>query len=443
MWLPNGKTDLIMTEILPIKAWRYHPSVNAQIEELTSPLFDVVSPKQREALYRNENNSIHLSVPKGPNPTLSAKETLDRWKKNGVIIQDRLPGIYVYYQYFRLSGEEEEHCRKGFICHIKAYSWEENVVLRHEDTIATAVADRIDILRNTKFQTSPTHGLYDDANFLLEKYMDEAISDPLYDMEHYPGVREVLGVIHDVTIISQFCAIIKDTAIVLADGHHRYEGSIAYRNEQRQSNPSHTDKEGYNYHMMYLTNTAAKGLKILPTHRLIKDSALSEKELLSKLSSYFFVKEVIDPQEIGDLILNKQWAFGLIFKNSAYKIRLKPELIHDLPKDIPATVRELDLEVLHYFLIEKVLGIPRAEQRLSDKIDYERNLNRCHYKVTAGEVDFAVITKGVTMKEVMEVAQSGNMMPQKSTYFYPKAVSGLIFASIAEEDFKFPYEMFS
>jgi len=432
-----------MTEILPIKAWRYHPSVNAQIEELTSPLFDVVSPKQREALYRNENNSIHLSVPKGPNPTLSAKETLDRWKKNGVIIQDRLPGIYVYYQYFRLSGEEEEHCRKGFICHIKAYSWEENVVLRHEDTIATAVADRIDILRNTKFQTSPTHGLYDDANFLLEKYMDEAISDPLYDIEDYQGVREVLGVIHDVKIISQFCALIKDKAIVLADGHHRYEGSIAYRNEQRQSNPSHTDKEGYNYHMMYLTNTAAKGLKILPTHRLIKDSALSEKELLSKLSSYFFVKEVIDPQEIGDLILNKQWAFGLIFKNSAYKIRLKPELIHDLPKDIPATVRELDLEVLHYFLIEKVLGIPRAEQRLSDKIDYERNLNRCHYKVTAGEVDFAVITKGVTMKEVMEVAQSGNMMPQKSTYFYPKAVSGLIFASIAEEDFKFPYEMFS
>src|SRR5690554_7223881 len=150
-----------MTEILPIKAWRYHPGLSAQIEELTSPLFDVVSPKQREALYKNENNSIHLSVPKGPNPAFSARETLDRWKKNGVIVQDKLPGIYVYYQYFRLSGEDEEYCRKGFICHIKAYDWEEKAVLRHEDTIEKAVNDRTGLLNHTEFQTSPTHGLHD------------------------------------------------------------------------------------------------------------------------------------------------------------------------------------------------------------------------------------------------------------------------------------------
>src|SRR5690554_2509142 len=273
-----------MTEILPIKAWRYHPGLSTQIEELTSPLFDVVSPKQREALYKNENNSIHLSVPRGPNPAASARETLERWKKNGVILQDRLPGIYVYYQYFRLSGEEEEYCRKGFICHIKAYGWEERIVLRHEDTIAKAVSDRTEILRNTGFQTSPTHGLYNDPELLLEKYMDEAISDPLYDIEDYQGVREVLGVIHDAKIISRFCALIRDKTIVLADGHHRYEGAIVYRNQERQANPAHTDKEGYNYHMMYLTNAAAKGLKILPTHRLIQDVGLSEDRLLSKLS---------------------------------------------------------------------------------------------------------------------------------------------------------------
>jgi len=431
-----------MTEILPIKAWRYHPGLSAQIEELTSPLFDVVSPKQREALYKNENNSIHLSVPKGPNPAFSARETLDRWKKNGVIVQDKLPGIYVYYQYFRLSGEDEEYCRKGFICHIKAYDWEEKAVLRHEDTIEKAVNDRTELLNHTEFQTSPTHGLYDDPEFRLEMYMDEAVSDPLYDIEDYQGVREVLGVIHDVKIISQFCALIRDKAIVLADGHHRYEGAIAHRNQRKSANPSHNGGEGYNYHMMYLTNSAAKGLKILPTHRLIYDARLSELELLHKLSSYFTIREVADPQEIGDLILNKQWAFGLIFKNSAYKIRLKPEALNEMPRDIPEVIKNLDLEVLHYFLIEKSLNIPRHEQRFSNNINYERNLSRCHYRVASGEVDLAVITKGVTMKEVMEVAQSGNVMPQKSTYFYPKAVSGLIFASIAEEEFRFPYEMF-
>ena len=432
----------MMTQILPIKAWRYNPLLNAQIEELTSPLFDVVSPKQREALYKNENNSIHLSVPRGNVPAAEAKRTLEKWKKERVILQDKIPGIYVYYQYFTLSGEEEEFCRKGFICQIKAYDWDERKVIRHENTIAKAVNERIDLLRDTAFQTSPTHGLYHDPEFLLEKYMDEAISDPLYDIEDYQGVREVLGVIHDAKIISKFCHLIRDKNIVLADGHHRYEGAIAYRKQQREINPSPTDEEGYNYHMMYLTNTAAKGIKILPTHRLFQGISLSQSELMEKLSSHFIIREVADPQEIGEMILHKRWAFGLIFKNDAYKIRLKPEKIEELPPDIPTEVKQLDLEVLHYFFIEKVLGIPRAEQRFSNAIDYERNLSRCHYKVAAGEADFAVITKGVTMKEVMEVAESGHMMPQKSTYFYPKAISGLVFASIAEEEFRFPHKMF-
>src|SRR5690606_2280096 len=181
------------------------PGLSEQIEELTSPLFDVVSQKQLEALYKNDKNSIHLSVPKGDNPAIEAKKTLKKWKKEGVILRDKIPGIYVYYQYFTLSGDPKEYCRKGFICHIKAYDWEEQMVLRHENTIPKAVNDRIDILRETGFQSSPTHGLYHDPEFLLEQYMDEAISAPLYDIEDYQGVREVLGVIHDAKIIRQFC----------------------------------------------------------------------------------------------------------------------------------------------------------------------------------------------------------------------------------------------
>lgn len=432
-----------MTEILPIKAWRYHPRLHHQIEELTSPLFDVVSAKQREALYQNPNNSIHLSVPKGEHPASAAKANLDRWKEEQVIVQDRLPGIYVYYQYFRLPGQEEEHCRKGFICHIEAYDWEDGRILRHEDTIAKAVDDRKEMLAQAAIQSSPTHGIYHDPDFLLERFMDEAVLDPLYDIEDYQGVREVLGVIHDAKIISKFLALMKDQRVALADGHHRLEGAIAYRREQMAQNPSHTGEEGYNYHMMYLTNAAAKGLQILPTHRLINGLTQDEKALIQKISTYFLVKEVIDPQEIGELILNKPWAFGLIFKNSAYKIRLRPEMIKQMPSELPEVIKNLDLEVLHYFLIEKVLGIPRQEQRYSSRIDYERNLSRCHQKVSAGEADIAVITKGLTMRDVMDVVRTGNVMPQKSTYFYPKAVSGLLFASIAEEDFKFPYEAFS
>jgi uncharacterized protein (DUF1015 family) len=109
-----------MAEILPIKAWRYQEELSQSIEELTSPLFDVVSAKQREALYQNPINSIHLSVPRGDKPADTAADMLKEWKAAGTIVQDSLPGIYVYYQYFRLPGNDREYCRKGFICHIKA-----------------------------------------------------------------------------------------------------------------------------------------------------------------------------------------------------------------------------------------------------------------------------------------------------------------------------------
>src|SRR5690606_1063530 len=180
---------------------------------------------------------------------------------------------------------------------------------------------RIDILRETEFQSSPTHGLYHDPEFMLEPYMDEAISEPLYDIEDYQGVREVLGVIHDAKIIRQFCALISEKKIILADGHHRFEGAIRFRMLQKDSNPSHTELQGYNFHMMYLTNAASNTMKILPTHRLFQDIELKEDELINRLSKYFHIKNVMDPQEIGDLIINKPWAFGLILKNTAYKIR--------------------------------------------------------------------------------------------------------------------------
>src|SRR5687768_1565199 len=166
-----------MAEIKPIRAWRYHPDYTPEIGNLTSPLFDVVSVKQREALYHNPINSIHLSVPRGESPARNAAQLLDFWKKEKILHQDELPAIYVYYQYFRLTGSEKEYCRKGFLCHIKAHDWNEKVLLRHENTIPAAVNDRIALLEDTLLNSSATHGLYGDPQFELEGLMDEAMRD--------------------------------------------------------------------------------------------------------------------------------------------------------------------------------------------------------------------------------------------------------------------------
>lgn len=432
-----------MAEILPIKAWRYHERLKENIEELTAPLFDVVSSKQREALYTRPHNSIHLSVPLGENPTLNAQQMLERWKQEQVIVQDQIPGIYVYYQYFKFPGQEEESCRKGFISQIRAYDWDEGVVLRHENTIAKAVNDRIDILRATQFQTSPTHGLYEDPLHSLDHFMDAAIEDPIYELEDYQGVREVLAVIQDVPTIKKFIKVLADKKIILADGHHRYEGAIAFRKEMKRVNPEHSGSEGYNFHMMYFTNALSNSLRILPTHRLFSNISIPEQKILDKLSEFFIVKKLNDVEEISELILQKKWAFGLVFPENAYKISLKQEMLKEMKLEIPDVLKQVDLVVMHYFFIERVLGIPMEEQRYSEHIEYERNMHRCLSKVESSSASFAVLTKDVSMSQVLEVCKCGFTMPQKSTYFYPKALSGLLFGSIEESEFTFPYEAFT
>ncbi len=422
-----------MPEIQPIKAWRYNKELSEKIDELTSPLFDVVSQKQREKLYQNPLNSIHLSVPKGDDPFQTAYDTFNQWTEKGILIKDPIPAIYVYYQYFSIAGSEQEYCRKGFICNIKAHYWHENRILRHENTIPEAVNDRIQLLEKTELNVSPTHGLYKDDDFILEKFMDESMKAPLYETEDYQGVRDVLSVIHDREIIEHFQKTIKGRQIILADGHHRYESSLAYRKKMEEMRAPTSGKEPFNYHLIYLTNSSSDHLRILPTHRLIKNlPAIDENEILRKLENYFTIRELEDPYDVNQIIAGKKFAFGLIFNNATYKIRLKEGLEKTISWKFPDVVKNLDLTVLHYFFIEKILDIKGKDQRRDTHLEFERNFSTCLSKVQKGEAQIALITNDIKMQEILDVCHSGFTMPQKSTYFYPKAICGFLFNSIAE-----------
>ncbi|MEI9922056.1 MAG: DUF1015 domain-containing protein [Bacteroidota bacterium] len=424
-----------MAEIRPFRAWRYNEKLSANIEALTSPLFDVVSDKQRRSLYQDPHNSIHLSVPeKGAD----VARLLERWKVEEVIKQDVLPGIYVYYQYFKMAGSPKVLCRKGFICFIRIYDWDEKVILRHENTIPKSVNDRIELLEKTELNVSPTHGLYTDKDYELEKYMDEAITNPLLETEDYQGVRDVLAVIHDANVIQKFIDVIKDRTIILADGHHRYEGSLIYK-KQKSLSPSHTGQEGYNFHMMYLTNTEAGDLKILPTHRLINGIAnFNEHLFVKRLDEFFTVKTVEDAHTLNEVIEGSPWTFGVLFKDAAYKIKLRPEAFIRMTWPFPDEIKALDLTVLHYFVIERVLGVPGKDQRRSENILFDRSFSDCLAKVIRGEVQLALITQEVSIEDIIRVCNSGFTMPQKSTYFYPKVVCGFVFGSISQNEFQTP-----
>lgn len=433
-----------MAKILPIRAWRYNEHLSQNIEELTSPLFDVISEKQRKVLYEQPYNSIHLSVPLQSESAQQAHQTLDQWKAEGILKQDMLPSIYVYYQYFTLPGDRKEYVRKGFIAFVKATSWDDEApqILRHENTMPHSVNDRIEVLEETQLNVSPTHGLYFDKELELEQYMDEAIGNPIYTTEDYQGVKDVLAVIHDHAIIRKFMAKLAHQQIILADGHHRYESSMLYREKRKALNPGHTGKESYNYHLMYLTNGEADDLRILPTHRLISGIAdFNQETFMEVLSEYFIVKPVDNPNDINEIILGKKWAFGLLFGAEAIKVRLKPEVHRQLKWNFPDEIKDLDLTVMHYFIIEKGLGIPGKDQRSSRNISFERNFANCLSATMSGEAQFAIITQDISMEDVRRVCSSGYTLPQKSTYFYPKVICGYLFASIKQDEFELPFDI--
>ena len=219
--------------------------------------------------------------------------------------------------------------------------------------------------------------------------------------------------------------------VILADGHHRYAGSLAYMKQQMAANPAHTGKERYNYHLMWLTNTEAEDLKILPTHRLIKNLADFDPDVaISRFERYFTVKPVSNSDHMNEIIAGKKWTFGLIFRENAFQVRLKPEVYPSMQWNFPEEIKSLDLTVMHYFIIQQILGIKGSDQITSDCIEYERSFAACLSKVLKSESQLALITNEVSIDEVKQVCGSGFTLPQKSTHFWPKVVCGFVFSSI-------------
>ncbi|HXA02988.1 MAG TPA: DUF1015 domain-containing protein, partial [Cytophagaceae bacterium] len=384
-------------------------------------------------LYRNPLNSIHLSVPEKESTPLS--ELISAWKLKKIIEQDYLPGIYVYYQYFTLPASEKIHCQKGFICNIRLHEWEENQILKHEAVIPSSVNNRIEILENSEMNISPTHGLYSDPEHSLEKYMDESMIMPQYELKDTNGVINKLAIIHDKKVIEKFIAVLKNKPVILADGHHRFNASMIYKKQKTKERGS-TGTEAWNFHCMYLSNTEANEVKILATHRIIGPiENFDQKSFLKKLSEYFEVKKINDINLINDEISGRQWTYGLILKNEQYILKLKTGLASTIHWNFPKEIKELDLTVLHYFIVGKGLNIKEKDQKNSKNINFSHNFTKCIDAVKEGKAQIALITREISIEEVKKVCYSGKTFPQKSTYFYPKVICGLVFSSVKNEDF--------
>lgn len=343
---------------------------------------------------------------------------LKTWKKNGIIQRDPLPAIYVYYQYFHLNGTGQPMCRKGFICDVKIEDWEAGVVLNHEEVIPDASEFQYTLLEQTRMHINPIHALYADPSNSLDALMEESMCSPLLEFKDVFSVNNKIGRIQDKKVLALFAQVLSNKTIVVADGHHRYTAALKQKNKNR--NPLEQ------YMPMHLTNIFNNDIPLLPFHRLVK---LTRPDLLDAvlhgLDRYFTVQSRAASSGLEAEIGEKLYAFGFVTDKSTYIIELKPEMIPEVQKEKRGTAG-----IIEKYIIDKIF----KNKEIKPALRYVNHLETCVEEVQRGNADFAIVLKAIGVEEVVNLSQERLVLPAKSTYFYPKVVSGLIMNSTMPED---------
>lgn len=424
-----------MPEIKPFKGMRYN---SQKIENLTDVIcqpYDQITNKMERA-YKNRSpyNYVRLVLTKyaeghdRQREYRDAKKFADIWMKDEIFIKDNKNAIYPYWQEFTI--DDKNYLRKGFICIVRLEELGKDNILPHEKTLLKPKADRLNLLRITKKDFEPVFLLYTDpenrVNGPIEKFCKEK---PLIEVKDDKNVTHKLWVVDESDLIEQITNFLKDSIFVIADGHHRYETAFNYCNELKGIDKNHPA----NFKMIALVNIEDPGLVILPTHRLIKDlSDFNLGSYLEKTEKYFEIKKTDRDNIMKELEEIKSKAFGFYSSQTAYILKLKSkDAMKDFLPDRSEEYRNLDVAILHTLLIEGVLNIEPAN--IENHVRYERSVKTAMRRVDTGEFQFCFLMNSTRPEQVKEIAQKKERMPQKSTDFYPKLISGLVYYDIAGE----------
>jgi uncharacterized protein (DUF1015 family) len=441
-----------MAEICPFRAWHYDTTKVSLASVLTQP-YDKITPAMQERYYAASPFNL-VAVEKGKtlpgdneteNVYSRAAAKLDELIGPGILQQDSAPSIYVYAQEFALPGSHERHTRRGFIALGRLEDYAAGVVFRHEKTLSAPKADRLELLRRTRTQTGQLFMLYEDRADEIESLLTKAQQGPpAADLQDEYGVRHQLWPMPDPAAIAQFVAAMACKKIVIADGHHRYETALAYRDACR-AKAGRTDlSASYEKAMMTFFSDSAPGVIILATHRVLRNlpdfDALRFRECLrqwfaelrfpfssatEQAASYENFRRELQARRVEHVI-------GIYAGDGAFSLfRLRPDVTvnnataEHLFAGLSPAQRELDVVLLHRLMIGECLGItPEAVVRES-YITYEREMDAAIAAVDRGEAQLACLLNTVSVTQVVEMALAGEVLPQKSTDFYPKLLSGL------------------
>lgn len=425
-----------MAEIKPFRALRFDTQAAGDIRELTCPPYDIISEQQRQQyLSVNEHNVVRLELPKGENPYGEAGKLLQQWQDEGILKRDQEDGLYIYEEEFEAHGRRMRV--KGVICRVKVEEFSKGVVLPHEETLSKAKTDRLNLMKATFCNFSQIYSLYMDETHSTQQKIDRlSQGEPQVEMEDGSGVVHRLWVVTDPEAIEDICGDFKERKLYIADGHHRYETALNFRNYCREQGIS---KEGdaVDYIMMMLVDMEHEGLVVFPTHRLVRNLASFDQEAVKRACEEYFKveeKEGIDSMEAQMDALYQQGkkAFGFYTGGDRWTLlTLKSmEAVRALLPGASAATQGLDVTVLHSLVLEKIFGIDKENMAQQINLTYTREFKEAVESVRKGDSQCAFILNPTRVTEIRDVAAAGEKMPQKSTYFYPKLITGLVINQI-------------
>jgi uncharacterized protein (DUF1015 family) len=422
-----------MPRVEPLRALRYDSAVAGPLQDLAAPPYDVIDPGQRvELAARSPHNVVAIDLPEDPDGGdryAHAAKLLDAWRAEGAVVQDDEPALWALVQEY--SGPDGRRLtRNGFFARVRVEDYGAGAIRPHERTHPGPKADRLSLTRATRANLSPIFALYSDPSLEAWGALEPATRDdePFGEFTEADGTRNRVWRVADPQTIAAVTNATSEAELLIADGHHRYETARVYADE--------IGGEGaHRYVLMCLVALQDEGLTVFPTHRLV-DGLAGDQEKIERLTDTLRANFDIEPIDPGDLVARDD-ADGIVmgyldshFKR-AFRLTLKDQAIADaaLP-DMPEPYRRLDTAVLEALVLTGPLGLSEDDISHLRGLGYARSFEEARELVESGTFDAGFFLRGIPVQQIREIAAAGVNMPPKSTYFFPKVPTGLLFNSL-------------
>jgi len=424
--------------IAPFRGIRYQTGSFRDLSSLIAPPYDVITLEMRVALYaRDEHNFVRVELPQDESAKSKegdrysrAAATLHFWLAQGVLIQEEKPAFYVLEQEFQVEGKWWR--RRGVFAALRLPEKGRSYVLPHEGTLAAPKADRLRLMQACEMMTSPILVMSEDSESGLLSQLLEVSSEPSAVAVDDDDVVHRLWVVQGQDSLEAICSAVGPGPLYIADGHHRFETAMTYRDNRRKSSPAAPANAGFNYALTLVTSAQDPALKILPTHRIISGLGKTGRRLmLERMQQEFYVREAAFSSSKAPPILRLlEEAAGGRQEFIAYYSDRHWYILAARNEDLgssPLAAASFDISLLHQYLIDPVL----ASLGDGPKVTYVSDQEKAIGAVASGEADLAIFLRPVRVSEVLAAAGAGKQMPGKSTYFYPKAPAGLVVSDMS------------